>query len=520
MVKTMLRKRFLIPALVATILQGCHRSPTTDTASSAAGSTPQFIVSFPATVRQTPVTGRVLLFLSRSDRVEPRMSMNWMDPDPVYAIEVIDLLPHEELLFNAEAFRLPDALAFPQPMDRLPPGIYYVQALIDHDQTQRDFNAGPGNLHSKPLRVDWTADGGSTHRLIADRTIAEADYEDTEWVKFVKLRSALLSDFHGRDVFLQAAVVLPHGYTDEPERHYPALYQVPGFSGAHDRFVRHPVEGDRWTTGRYAFRGFEIALDPDVPLGHSVFANSANNGPVGDALVTELIPAIEARFRIIPEARARFVGGHSSGGWASLWLQVTYPDFFGGCWSTAPDPVDFRSFQTINIYEDDNGHWTPEGLPRALARNRHETRMSFVKLNHWEYVTGPGGQLDSFNAVFSPRGADGLPRPLMDKLTGVIDREVADSWKRYDLRLILEERWPELGPKLKGKLHIIAGGWDSFYLEPAVRRLKAFLDTTDFGGYVEILPGDHGSFRTAELRSRLEQELAQQFEKGQTRAAP
>jgi hypothetical protein len=448
------------------------------------------------------------------------MSMNWMDPDPVYAIDVRELLPDEELVFNAEGFRQPDALAFPQPLDRLPAGVYYAQAFIDHDHTHRDFNAAPGNLFSQPLRVDWSTDSGATHRLIADQTIAEVAYEDSDWVKFVKIRSALLSAFHGRDMFLQAAVVLPHGYADEPERRYPAFYQVPGFSGRHDRSVRRPVDGDRWATGRHAFRGFEIALDPDVPLGHSVFANSANNGPVGDALVTELIPALESQFRMIPEARARFVGGHSSGGWASLWLQVAYPDFFGGCWSTAPDPVDFRAFQTIDIYEDQNGHWTAEGLPRPVARTRHETRMSFVKFNHWEYVIGPGGQLDSFNAVFSPRAANGLPRPLMDKLTGDIDRDVAEHWKRYDIRLILEEHWAELGPKLKGKLHIIAGGWDSFYLDPAVRRLKAFLDTTDFGGYVEILPGDHGSFRTAELRSRLERELAEQFELGQTTAAP
>jgi hypothetical protein len=516
MVKTMLHKRFFLGALIAVALLGCHRSPPTDTASSEARGAPQFIVSFPATVRQTPLTGRVLLFLARSDRVEPRMSMNWTDPDPAYAIDVTELLPDEELVFSAEGFRQPDALAFPLPMDRLPAGVYYAQAFLDQDQTHRDFNTGPGNLHSQPLRVDWTPETGSTYHLIADQSVVEVAYEDTDWVKFVNIRSALLSAFHGCDVFLHAAVVLPHGYADEPERHYPAFYQVPGFTGRHDRFVRRPVEGDRWTTGKYAFRGFEIALDPDVPLGHSVFANSANNGPVGDALVTELIPAIEARFRIIPEARARFVGGHSSGGWASLWLQVTYPEFFGGCWSTAPDPVDFRSFQTINIYEDDNGHWTREGLPRPLARNRHETRMSFVKLNHWEYVIGPGGQLDSFNAVFSPRGADRRPRPLMNKLTGVIDREVAEHWKNYDIRLILEERWSELGPKLKGKLHVVAGGWDTFYLEPAVWRLKAFLDTTDFGGYVEIHPGDHGSFRNAELRSRFERELAEEFENGRT----
>jgi hypothetical protein len=254
-----------------------------------------------------------------------------------------------------------------------------------------------------------------------------------------------------------------------------------------------------------------VYLDPKVPHGHSVFADSANNGPCGKALITELIPEIEKRFRAIPHAYGRFVTGHSSGGWSSLWLQVTYPDFFGGCWSTAPDPVDFRAFQTINIYEDRNGHWTPEGYPRPLARRNNEPAATFVETNRWEYVVGPGYQLDSFNAVFSSRGVDGKPKPIMDKLTGTIDPEVAEYWKRYDIRLVLEENWPSLGPKLKGKIHVIAGAWDTYYLKNAVEFLGDFLMTTDYGGYVEILPGDHGSFMTSQVRERIEKEMAEQI---------
>jgi hypothetical protein len=254
-----------------------------------------------------------------------------------------------------------------------------------------------------------------------------------------------------------------------------------------------------------------VILDPDVPLGHSVFANSANNGPVGDALVQELIPEIEKRFRAIPEARGRFVSGHSSGGWSSLWLQVAYPDVFGGCWSTSPDPVDFRAFQTMNIYEDRNGHWTREGYPRPVGRTREQVKLTFPQLNLYEYVIGYGSQLDSFDAVFSPRSTNGNPRPLINKLTGNIDREVASNWKRYDIRLRLEENWGVLGPKLLGKLHVITGGWDTFYLDSAVVLLRDFLSTTDYGGYVEILPGDHGSVITDSVRNRIEKEIATQF---------
>ena len=177
--------------------------------------------------------------------------------------------------------------------------------------------------------------------------------------------------------------------------------------------------------------------------------------------------------------------------------------------------MDFRAFQTLNIYEDRNGHWTREGVPRPVARKRDRVDFTFQQLNQLEYVLGYGGQLDSFNAVFSPRGTNGLPCPLMDKLTGSVDREVAAHWKRYDIRHVLEENWATLGPKLRGKLHIIGGGWDTFYLNPALELLRDFLSTKDHGGYVEILPGDHGSFLGEKDRDRIQREIADRFTSGQ-----
>jgi len=180
--------------------------------------------------------------------------------------------------------------------------------------------------------------------------------------------------------------------------------------------------------------------------------------------------------------------------------------------------VDFRAFQTMNIYEDRNGHWTRDGLVRPVSRGRDRVQMTFQQLNQLEYVLGYGGQLDSFNAVFSPRGTNGQPRPLMDKLTGIVDREVAAHWKKYDIRRVLEDNWSTLGPRLKGKLHIIGGGWDTYYLNPALELLRDFLVTTDYGGYVEILPGNHGSFLTEKVRERIQHEIADQFAVGQKSA--
>jgi S-formylglutathione hydrolase FrmB len=498
--------------LAALLLAGCSIWPLAGAVKvseeAASQKFPRFAVSFPAKLHPEPVTGRVLLFFSRSGSWEPRYAFNFFDLQPVFAIDVKDLRPGTPVVFCPKKFYAPNALAFPGPLDKLESGIYYVQALFDLDRTRPDFNIGPGNLYSRMVKFKLDISRHQTVKLTAYRAVKnEPPPKDTDWVKLVEIRSNLLSDFHGRDVKLRAAVILPAAYADKPDQQFPTVYTIPGFGGDYTYAWWYKDGGDR--------KMIQVALDPEVPMGHSVFANSANNGPVGDALIQELIPEIEKRFRAIPHAYGRFVTGHSSGGWASLWLQVDYPDFFGSCWSLSPDPVDFRHFQTMNIYKDHNGHWTMEGYPRPLARNTSKVAATFGEVNRWEYVVGYGYQLDSFNAVFSQRGANGQPRPLMDKLTGAIDPEVAEHWKRYDIRHILEENWASLGPKLKGKLHIIVGAWDTYYLETGVEGLQDFLKTTEYDGYVEILPGDHGSFWSEQLQDRIDREMAEHLTAGE-----
>jgi len=473
-----------------------------------------FLVTFPSTVRSNAVTGRILLFLSNKAGGEPRGTSSFSaDPPAIYAIDVTNWNPNVAVTFWPSNFSTPGALAFPGPLSRLEPGQYRAQAVIDLHQDRHDFNDGPGNLYSKVIACELRGSRGGQVELSADQKTTERVPKDTHWVKQVEVRSRLLSDFHQREVTLRAAVILPSTYTNAPDGKFPAIYSIPGFGGRHTHAWSwiDGATGKKWREGKVPLQAFFIILDPDVPLGHSVFANSANNGPVGDALVQELIPEIERRFRVIAHPTARFVTGHSSGGWASLWLQVAYPDFFGGCWSTAPDPVDFRAFQTVNLYEDRNGHWTREGSPRPISRTRERPVLTFQRFNHVEYVLGPGGQMDSFNAVFSQRGSDGRPRPVMDKLTGQIDPEVVEYWKQYDIRLLLENNWSTLGPKLQNKLHVIAAGWDTYFLNPAVVLLQDFLRTKDHGGYVEVHPGDHGSVMTTALQERVAREMAQRF---------
>jgi S-formylglutathione hydrolase FrmB len=258
-----------------------------------------------------------------------------------------------------------------------------------------------------------------------------------------------------------------------------------------------------------------VVLDPRCTWGHHVFADSANNGPWGQALCEELIPYIERTFRGIGTPGTRFVTGHSSGGWSSLWLQVRYPDFFGGVWSTAPDPVDFRDFQKINIYKPGTNMFIDDqGDKRLVARPTGERKLLYQGFSDMEEVMGHGGQLQSFEAVFGGRGPDGRPKRLWDRLTGEINPEVAKSWEPYDIRLVLEKNWPALATKLRGKIHLYMGAEDTFYLEGATQLLKESLSRLGSDAVVEIFPGkNHGSLMTPELRRRIAREMAEQFRK-------
>jgi len=501
--------------LAILLLAGCAGHPIAPTTKETGNGTNQeplrIIVSFPAKVHPTPISGRVLLFLCHSGAVEPARWLDILNPQPVFGIDVTNLSPGAEVVFDPKKFYSPEALAFPVGLDELDPGTYYAQALVDLDNRSPGYH-NPGNLYSPMLKCQLARSKGGTIMLVMDKAMAEEPPpEDTEWVKRVEIRSKLLSDFYGHDVMLKAGVIIPSTFREKPNQQFPALYEIPCFGGRYtDAWWRIDEEqGRKWKEGKCPLQMLRVIVDPNCPLGHTVFANSANNGPVGDALVQELLPEVEKRFRAIPHSSARFLTGHSSGGWASFWLQMTYPDFFGGCWSTSPDPVDFRAFQTMNIYEDRNGHWTREGYPRPLARLGEKAVLTFPQLNLWEHVVGDGYILCSFNAVFSPRGADGRPQPLMNPLTGRIDPEVAAYWRRYDILSLLEKNWQTLGPKLKGKLHIVCGGSDTFYLNGAVENLQDFLKTTDYGGYVEIPPGNHGNYRIDD--DRFEREMAEHF---------
>jgi len=432
---------------------------TTRPASTVSG--PAFEIEYPSTLIDRPITARVYVMLERgASRVEPRLGPNWFRPQPFFSREVKNWKPDQAVRIDARA------TGFPGPLSTIEPGEYTAQAVARLNPDTHDIGTGEGNAYGPTVQVKLGPKDSGTIRLEINKVVPPKKFQETDRIKLAELESPILSAFFRRPIKHRAAVILPAA---KPALKLPAVYIIPGFGGDHQMAARLVASSQM----DYAKDLVRVVLDPDCGTGHHVFADSATNGPRGKALVEEFIPYLEKTFPLIAEPRARLLNGHSSGGWSSLWLQVAYPDFFGGTWSTSPDPVDFRDFQRINIYAPGENMFRDRARKeRPIARMGVIPLIFYSRFSKMEEAMGAGGQLGSFEAVFSPVGSDGQPRKLWNRDTGAIDLEVAKAWEAYDIRLLLERNWSTLGPKLRGKIHVITGGMDSFYLEGAAKLLK------------------------------------------------
>ena len=436
---------------------------------------------------QSKLSGRLMVVLGHAGSRDPRQSIGQTGHDhpPVLGRDVVDLAPGGTAILDGKSAIYPIAS-----LSELKPGRYAVQALL-HTNLDLNYPSAPGDLYSRAASIELDPSATAHVRLeLTERVPAETLPADSEFVKYLKLRSRLLSDFHGRPIYLRAGVILPRDFTREPDRRYPLEVQIGGYASRFSDVgpLMNPDTSFHrvWMNADNPQMIF-VHLDGAGPLGDPYQIDSANHGPYGAALTRELIPYIEEHFRGIGDAHARFLDGGSTGGWVALALQVFYPDYFNGAWSFCPDSVDFRSFQLVDIYNDDNAYINQHGFERPGARDisgdvrytmRHECQVENVLGQSSSWVLS-GGQWGAWNAAYGARGTDGRPVPLWDPLTGAIDHKAAEHWKSFDLRLILESNWPELGPKLRGKLHIWVGEADDYFLNNAVHKLDNFLSRAE-----------------------------------------
>ncbi len=485
-------------------------APLTATAQQPPAGAPRFDVSFPASAHAAPITGRVYVALSRANDGRSPIDQTGEDGVPLFAVNVSRLAPGTSVAIDASAVGYPL-----RSLADLPAGTYWAEPFVNvytafhradghtvwmhMDQWEgQDWKRSPGNLYGDPVKVTWDPASRAPIVLAADRVIPPiAEPADDPYVKHLKIQSDILTKWWGHPIYLGAVVLLPRGYDTHPNVRYPIVYDEGHFS------LRPPGGG---ATGAWLAdstpRVILVTLQHPSPFYDDSYAvNSANEGPYDDAIMQELIPAVERRFRVIGQPWARLLTGGSTGGWISLAQQVFHPDFYGGTWSLCPDAVDFRYHQIVNVYADSNAYWVDHGwmqVERPDVRRPDGNIVTMMKDENWyELAVGDhsrsGGQWDVWEAAYGPVGPDGYPRRIWDKQTGAIDHAVADYWKQhFDLRYRLETNWATLGPKLADKLNVYVGDADTYYLNDAVHLLDGFLRTATaprWTGEIVFQPG-------------------------------
>jgi enterochelin esterase-like enzyme len=459
-----------------------------------------FLVQAPSNLT-APLSGRLLLFLKAGhgdkavDNDEWHLGSTW-----VGAREVHDLRPGASIEIDPDA----EDIAFPTPFASIPTGDYEMQAVLDVDHTYNYSGRGTEDWVSPVVTLaHWTPGEGVTPTLPltehapenADRAaaLAKAKAEVAEsGARLEQMQSPLLSRFWGRPTGIQAWVILPPGYTEHSQEHYPTVYWTHGFTGTIDSALMTGMRiYDRMKAGKMPPMIW-VMLDESCPQGTHEFANSANDGPWGAALTTEFLPYLEARYRMDARVNGRFLNGHSSGGWATLQLEVNYPKIFGGTWSTSPDPSDFHDFTGPDLYAPQaNMYRKPDGSAWPLVRMDGKVVATVEQFAQLERVLGPyGGQLTSFDWVFSPKGPSGAPVPMFDRMTGDVNPAVVAYWHdHYDLAHIVEQNWPALKPDLMGRIHLTVGTADTFYLDGAAHKFEAVLNRLGAEPHFTYLPG-------------------------------
>jgi S-formylglutathione hydrolase FrmB len=467
--------------------------------------------------------GRLLVILGKQNGEEPRLALGRLGKNAptVLGCDVLDFSPDSVCVLDRKSAIFPI-----ERLDQLQPGTYAVQAVF-HTNRDLNFSSAPGDRYSPVSSFEHKPGDATTIQLELSESIPpEALPPDEEYVRYVKIRSRVLSEFHGRPIDIRAGVILPRDYKNDGTDRYPVRIHIGGYGSRFSQVgsMMSPRSSffSAWMADD-APRMILIHLDGVGPLGDPYQVDSANHGPYGSAVTRELIPFVEGRFRGIGNGGSRVVDGGSTGGWVALALQIFYPDFFNGAWAFCPDSVDFRSFQLLNIYDDDNAYVNRGGFERPAAREvsgdvrytmRHECQLENVLGQRSSWALS-GGQWGAWNATYGPRDADGRPRPLWDPVTGAIDHQTAIRWRAYDLRQVLEDNWRVIGPKLQGKLHIWIGDADDFFLNNAVHRLDRFLARADppYGGSITYGPGE-GHCWMGISQARMMQQMAERFTAG------
>jgi hypothetical protein len=489
---------------------------------------PTVRVTLPPLTEGEPFTGWMTLYLMEQDAnlppaFTPADGPFLDDPQPMYSMYVEGARAGDVIEFRP-------TLGFPGPFAVVDPGKYRGQVVLDREQTHTSWLHEYSNLYT-PIRWFEIDD----QPQVVQFPIVNNGFHSLPLVPGVEsfeIESPTMSAFMGDEASIKVSVLYPRDY--DPEREYATVYVMPGFAitrefGGDEREAylfgaeraRTPEKHDAiWDDA------FLVTVSPIGAWGHSLFSDSPANGPIGTAFVNDVIPAIEERFPVSTDPATRLLMGHGSGGWAAIWLQMNYPEVFGGAWASSPDPVDFRAFFGTDIYSDRNFFLDENGKHRAFYRSGGVVRATNREAAAMEEVMGPGltsaKQLAGWQAAFGPINASGdAPARLFDPVTGDIDPQVAQAWRERDIGDMLRSRSEEYGPIFRDKIHIMVGDADNFSFNKSVELLAKDLRSLGYtggSGYVVIEEGLEFGAAETQTRERMYNEMRRALEAAGIRA--
>ena len=445
-----------------------------------------FAVTWEEGLAPGPLDGRLVLIVARDSTPEPRFRVEaGADGQQVFGLDVRGWETGTPVEVTDSVFGFPLASSA-----LIPPGDYWVQGVLDRYRrlepaggpevwlpTREDglpWSLGPGNLVSRPVRVRIDPRSDDVIRVDLSRLVPEpAPPVEGAMLRAVRIPSERLSAFWGREIVLEAAVVLPSEWESRPETRWPVVVSFAGGggggappAGAGSLPVEPDAPGVPSPGGAPALVVHPRGGSPYYPGFLPV--DSENLGPWAEALVLELVPEVERRFRGMGGARARALWGDGlAGGWLALAAWLSHPDAWGGLWAPCLPPFRLGDLAGMSLHGESSAYLFERAWGRTprpgLAPGGPDAGRTLEQENHLELVLGSrgrsGGWWDGWQAAYSPRGEDGYPRPVWDKRTGEIHSEVVAAWRaRPDLAPWLGDDGAPAPDRLAG-LHLGDGAF-------------------------------------------------------------
>jgi Putative esterase len=267
-------------------------------------------------------------------------------------------------------------------------------------------------------------------------------------------------------------VYLPPGYDAEPDRRYPSVYVIHGYTGHLAMWAnRNPYRQPFTETADAVFAAGKappaivVYVDAWTAYGGSQFVDSPGTGRYHSYLCDEVVPWVDERYRTLDAPAHRAIMGKSSGGFGALITPMLRPDLFGALASHAGDslyelcylPEFGKAVRHLREYDGDIWRWWDD----------FRSRVSFTKEADHDLL-----MLLGVSACFSAR-PDGTVELPFEPRSGVLRDEVWQRWLDWDpVRMV-----PKYADALRSvqAIWIDAGTRDEWFLDIGAEAVRAAL---------------------------------------------